>query len=167
MGEDGLMYVSALGTIADIYYTQGQTDKALAYMEPFLSGETTALRNLFRLSKADERLAFWKDIRSSLDSIPLRAANIAATGTPEQKQRFARLGYDALLFSKGIMLNSSIELESLIRASGDKSLLDQYNKAALMAEQILSMQSELPNATNQTEAQKNIIRQKRSMNSCN
>ena len=47
-GEDGLMYVSALGTIADIYYTQGQTDKALAYMEPFLSGETTALRNLFR-----------------------------------------------------------------------------------------------------------------------
>ena len=34
-GEDGLMYVSALGTIADIYYTQGQTDKALAYMEPF------------------------------------------------------------------------------------------------------------------------------------
>ena len=24
-GEDGLMYVSALGTIADIYYTQGQT----------------------------------------------------------------------------------------------------------------------------------------------
>ena len=28
-GEDGLMYVSALGTIADIYYTQGQTDKAL------------------------------------------------------------------------------------------------------------------------------------------
>jgi len=58
------------------------------------------------------------------------------------------------------MLNSSIELESLIRASGDKSLLDQYNKAALMAEQILSMQSELPNATNQTEAQKNIIRQK-------
>lgn len=159
-GEDGLMYVSALGTIADIYYTQGQTDKALAYMEPFLSGETTALRNLFRLSKADERLAFWKDIRSSLDSIPLRAANIAATGTPEQKQRFARLGYDALLFSKGIMLNSSIELESLIRASGDKSLLDQYNKAALMAEQILSMQSELPNATNQTEAQKNIIRQK-------
>ena len=48
----------------------------------------------------------------------------------------------------------------LIRASGDKSLLDQYNKAALMAEQILSMQSELPNATNQTEAQKNIIRQK-------
>jgi len=99
-GEDGLMYVSALGTIADIYYTQGQTDKALAYMEPFLSSETTALRNLFRLSKADERLAFWKDIRSSLDSIPLRAANIAATGTPEQKQRFARLGYDALLFSK-------------------------------------------------------------------
>ena len=60
------MYVSALGTIADIYYSQGQTDKALAYMEPFLSGETTALRNLFRLSKADERLAFWKDIRSSL-----------------------------------------------------------------------------------------------------
>ena len=159
-GEDGLMYVSALGTIADIYYTQGQTDKALAYMEPFLSGETTALRNLFRLSKADERLAFWKDIRSSLDSIPLRAANIAATGTPEQKQRFARLGYDALLFSKGIMLNSSIELESLIRASGDKSLLGQYNKATLMAEQILSMQSELPNATNQTEARKNIIRQK-------
>lgn len=29
-----------------------------------------------------------------------------------------------------------------------------------MAEQILSMQSELPNATNQTEARKNIIRQK-------
>ena len=58
------------------------------------------------------------------------------------------------------MLNSSIELESLIRASGDKSLLNQYNKATLMAEQILSMQSELPNATNQTEARKNIIRQK-------
>lgn len=159
-GEDGLMYVSALGNIADIYYTQGQIDKALTYMEPFLYGETTALRNLFRLSKADERMAFWKDIRYSLDSIPLRAIDISTTGTPEQKQRFARLGYDALLFSKGIMLNSSIELESLIRASKDKSLLNKYNKAALMAEQILAMQSELPNATDQTKARKNILRQK-------
>lgn len=65
------------------------------------------------------------------------------------------------------MLNSSIELESLIRASGDKSLLNQYNKATLMAEQILSMQSELPNATNQTEARKISSARKRSMNSCN
>lgn len=99
-GEDGLMYVSALGLSLTSTIPKDRPTRH-SYMEPFLSSETTALRNLFRLSKADERLAFWKDIRSSLDSIPLRAANIAATGTPEQKQRFARLGYDALLFSKG------------------------------------------------------------------
>ena len=66
-GEDGLMYVSR---IRDYRLTstipKDRPTRALAYMEPFLSGETTALRNLFRLSKADERLAFWKDIRSSL-----------------------------------------------------------------------------------------------------
>lgn len=159
-GEDGLMYVSTLGIISDIYYTKGETDKSLEYFEPFLTGETTALRNQFRLSKADERMAIWKNLRSAFDSIPLRAANIAAKGTPGQKKRFARLGYDALLFSKGIMLNSSIELETLIRASGDISLLDKYTKAARMADEILRMQSELPNAPERTEAQKNVTKKK-------
>lgn len=159
-GEDGLMYTSSLGMISDIYYTKGETDKSLEYLEPFLNGETAALRNYFRLTKADERMAIWKNSRSYFDSIPLRAVNVSATGTHEQKQRFARLGYDALLFSKGIMLNSSIELETLIRASGDKTLLDKYYKAAHMTEEIKTMQSELSNAAYRTEARKKISKKK-------
>lgn len=159
-GEDGLMYISSLGNIGEIYYTKGDINKSLEYFEPFLTGETAALRNLFRLSKADERMAFWKDIRTNFDSIPLRAVNMAAMGTLEQKQRFARLGYDALLFSKGIMLNSSVELESLIRASGDKSLLGNYKKAILMAEEILKLQNEFPNIADQKQVLKNITKKK-------
>lgn len=82
----------------------------------------------YRWMTIEERTAYTAAQRGNLDNIPHFAAI-----TPEDN-RYAELGYNALLFTKGMLLNSSIELVQLLQDEGDRrsiSLLDEWRKLNL------------------------------------
>ena len=74
----------------------------------------------------EERDAYTRTHRGNIDNIPHYAAL-----TPSDS-RYAALAYNALLFSKGLLLNSTIELSRLLQEAGDKetlSMLDRWRSA--------------------------------------
>lgn len=76
----------------------------------------------YRWMTIDERNKLTRAFRGNMDNIPHYAAI-----TPEDT-RYAELGYDALLFTKGLLLNSTIELSRLLQEEGNKEALNLLNK---------------------------------------
>lgn len=76
----------------------------------------------YRWMTIDERNKLTRAFRGNMDNIPHYAAI-----TPEDT-RYAELGYDALLFTKGLLLNSTIELSRLLLEEGNKEALNLLNK---------------------------------------
>lgn len=82
------------------------------------------LRN-YHWMTLEERSKFTDAKRGNLDNLPHYAAMI-----PEDA-RYAGLGYDAMLFTKGLLLNSQIELSRMLAEDGDKEslrLLEELRK---------------------------------------
>ncbi len=110
------------------YYQYDSGDTAGAY-ENFEAGynfnKNLILAN-YRWMTLEERDAYTRTHRGNIDNIPHYAAL-----TPSDS-RYAALAYNALLFSKGLLLNSTIELSRLLQEAGDKetlSMLDRWRSA--------------------------------------
>ena len=109
------------------YYQYDSGDKSGAY-DNFKIGYDFNKKNIlsgFRWMTVEERGILTRTHRGNLDNMPHYAAI-----TPEDS-RYAELGYNALLFTKGLLLNSSIELSCLLQEEGDNSalkLLNQWRK---------------------------------------
>lgn len=109
------------------YYQYDSGDKVGAY-ENFKIGYEFNKNNIlsgYRWMTTEERDNLTRTHRGNLDNMPHYAAI-----TPEDS-RYAELGYNALLFTKGLLLNSSIELSRLLQEEGDLStinLLGQWRR---------------------------------------
>lgn len=109
------------------YYQYDSGDKVGAY-ENFKIGYDFNKNNIlsgYRWMTTEERDNLTRTHRGNLDNMPHYAAI-----TPEDS-RYAELGYNALLFTKGLLLNSSIELSRLLQEEGDHStinLLGQWRR---------------------------------------
>lgn len=106
------------------YYQYDSGDKAGAYKN-FEIGYDFNKNNIlsgYRWMTTEERENLTRTYRGNLDNIPHYAAI-----TPEDS-RYAELGYNALLFTKGLLLNSSVELSRLLQEEGDNSTLNLLNQ---------------------------------------
>lgn len=109
------------------YYQYDSGDKVRAY-DNFKIGYEFNKNNIlsgYRWMTVEERDNLTRTHRGNLDNMPHYAAI-----TPEDS-RYAELGYNALLFTKGLLLNSTIELSRLLQEEGDASainLLNQWRK---------------------------------------
>lgn len=109
------------------YYQYDSGDKTGAY-ENFKIGyefNKNIILSGYRWMTIEERNNLTRTHRGNLDNIPHYAAI-----TPEDS-RYAELGYNALLFTKGLLLNSSIELFHLLQEDGDEdtlNILKQWRK---------------------------------------
>jgi CHAT domain-containing protein len=102
------------------YYQYDSGDKASAY-ENFKIGYNFIKNYIlfgYRWMTVEEKENLTRAYRGNLDNIPHYAAI-----TPEDS-RYAELGYNALLFTKGLLLNSSIELFRLLQEEGDTAVLN-------------------------------------------
>lgn len=106
------------------YYQYDSGDKSGAY-ENFKIGydfNKNKILSGYRWMTIEERDNITRSRRGNLDIIPFFAAI-----TPEDS-RYAELGYNALLFTKGLLLNSSIELSRLLQEKGDHATLNLLNQ---------------------------------------
>lgn len=104
--------------LAYYMYDNGDTYGAYENFERgYLYNKENILRN-FRWMTLEERSRFADAYRGNIDNMPHYAAI-----TPDDR-RYAALGYNALLFSKGLLLNSSLELTRLLREEGDGPTLE-------------------------------------------
>lgn len=106
------------------YYQYDSGDKVGAY-ENFTIGydfNKNTILSGYRWMTTEERDNLTRTHRGNLDNMPHYAAI-----TPEDS-RYAELGYNALLFTKGLLLNSSVELSRLLQEEGDNSTLNLLNQ---------------------------------------
>lgn len=106
------------------YYQYDSGDKAGAYknFEIGYDFNKNTILSGYRWMTTEERDNLTRTHRGNLDNMPHYAAI-----TPEDS-RYAELGYNALLFTKGLLLNSSIELSRLLQEEGDNSTLNLLNQ---------------------------------------
>ena len=147
-GEDGLEYANGLSIIADITYQTESKDKGLDYYKQYLDTQKKALRRNFAFLSAKERKTAWEKTKSVRDSITSHLADPEVIQDIEMFGKAATLVYDLQLLSKGLLLNSSIELGKVIESSGDNSLKEAYANAIELEKRIKTAQE----AGNSTES---------------
>lgn len=109
----------------DLAYYQYDSGDKIGALENFKIGydlNKSKILSGYRWMTVDERDKFTRAFRGNLDNIPHYAAI-----TPEDA-RYAELGYNALLFTKGLLLNSTMELSRLLQEEGNDTALDLLNK---------------------------------------
>lgn len=82
---------------------------------------TTQVKNNFAFMDEPARENYWRQYRDQLFNAGKYAGKYAGTA-------YSQTMYNAALFSKGILLNSTIALTELIRQQGDKSLSDDFDR---------------------------------------
>lgn len=115
-------------------YDSGDTAGAYRNFEKGYQFNKERILAAYRWMTLAERTKFTDRNRGNIDNIPHYAAL-----TPDDP-RYAALGYDALLFSKGLLLNSSIELSRLLREEGDAETLALLERWKDLNRQLESIQ---------------------------
>ncbi len=147
-GEDGLQYANSLGIISDILYYKGRYAESVDYYTKYLNSERAGIRNNFRLLGEADRNRIWNEQINDMDTLMLHSYYSSFSNDKYVSSEFAKMAYDVQLISKGIMLNSYIEFENILKHSQDKTLLQNYTLIKQNAEKIKELQNSLSNGNN-------------------
>lgn len=122
LGEQHPDNVPLLYNLA-VYQSQtGQSESAEATCLKALKLQAEQVRTNFLYLTSYEREAFWNRKNYVFKFVPLLAYRDKDEG------RMNAEAYNALLFTKGILLNSDIDFKSILLRSGDQTLLEQYGQ---------------------------------------
>ena len=99
----------------------------------------------FAAMSSSERMAFWSQLSFIFNTaIPILSYK-------SNDSQFAGDGYNALLLSKGLLLNTEQEVAQILMESNDKKAIELYNKI-MSAHQILNKSQSLRTSNSITEA---------------
>lgn len=122
-GEKSKKYAEAIGYLANIEGTMGKTDSGSRHYRQAAELMLDAARRELRLASSEERESRWNDISSIFWAMSAYGVNNRLTC-----DEFTLSAYNALLFSKGLLLSSEKSWESAIYASSDPQLIEQYQR---------------------------------------
>lgn len=132
-----LTYARSLGTIAGCYAKKEDYANAIAFYKQYMEAIREGIREEFRMQSESERMQTWHEESKNIQEL-LELLTIIPQDKYGLYSEFSAIAYDAVLLSKGILLNSSIEFEKVIAQHGDKKLKELY-------EQIKSISNEISN----------------------
>ena len=132
-----LTYARSLGTIAGCYAMKEDYANAIAFYKQYMEAIREGIREEFRMQSESERMQTWQEETKNIQEL-LELLTIIPQDKSGLYSEFSAIAYDAVLLSKGILLNSSIEFEKVIAQHGDKKLKELY-------EQIKSISNEISN----------------------
>lgn len=134
-GEESMEYADALCYLANI---EGFTNEKKTGCEDY-SKAVTLLQRLIkkqlRYLPTNARTKYWNDLSDMLWDMTAYAIKIGA-----KQDFFARDAYNALVFSKGLLLESEISMRDLLRQSGTQEDLAQYNRMILLQSRLTEME---------------------------
>ena len=116
-----------------VYYSDSTADnrkEAEQKYQQALSLQSQEICTNFLHLTSQERERYWNQKNYIFKNAPM----IAYQDT--LNKRMATMAYNALLFRKGILLNSDIDFRSIIKASGDQDLYHRYNKLEELQQQL-------------------------------
>ena len=113
---------------------KGEFAEGVNYYNQYLENIREAIREDFRLQNESERLLSWQEDAMAIENLKGLLVETLKEDTMMTSD-VAALAYDGALLSKGILLNSSIEFEKVLREKGDQQMLEIYKQAKANAEQ--------------------------------
>lgn len=126
--------------LSEVYFGKGEYEVARDHYRQLFEMLTNRIKQNFSFMNERERENYWRQYRDQL----FNAGKYADGGNDPL---FNGLVYDAALFSKGILLNSSITVTNLFRQSKDPLIANLYEEACFLRrgvqkEEIIGLQKE-------------------------
>ena len=122
-------YSHSLSVIAGCNLMKGDYRSATEFYKQYIPAVRDAMRDEFRMQDAGSRMIVWGEHDNSFKQLHETLVTMPK-GDDALMDELAAVVYDAELLAKGILLNSSIEFEKVLRARGDQAMLDVYAKIA-------------------------------------
>ncbi len=123
LGTKHPYYANSLYNLAISYAEVGNYSEAFKYLQHYLNNtQSFVLQNFTELSSRNQE-SMWSSIYA-LDFNTFLPYLVSKYNT---NQTVSELYNKSCLFSKGILLNTSIEIQKLILESGDPVMIDKYN----------------------------------------
>lgn len=119
------VYAHSLATLAGCYGMKGDHVSEISYYRQYVDALRDAVREGFRMQSEAEREVFWSREPNTIGEVLELLAKEGELQAP-QRDSLAAIVYDLELLSKGILLNSSIEFENVLKGYGNQHLQDIY-----------------------------------------
>lgn len=126
-GPDSKKYAEAIGFLANIEGATGDTEAGSRHYCDAAEIMLNNARKELRFAPSSDREAHWNDISSLLWAM----ASYGITYQLKQ-ERFTLSAYNALLFSKGLLLASEKSWETAIYSSGDEDIIEAYQRFLML-----------------------------------
>ncbi len=137
LGENHPSYATSLNNLAALYNSMGNYAKA----EPmFLENYSVSGRNIktgFSFLSEKERGFYWETKKNKFEDI---YPSFAYKYYPE-KPSISTFAYNNALFTKGLLLNTSVQIQNAILQSGDSTLIASWNTMRSLRQQIKMLES--------------------------
>ena len=133
-----LVYARSLATIGGCYSLKEDYPQAIHYFKQYMTSIREAIRDAFRLQNETERMLVWQNENNNILAIKDLLFALPAEHTGLLNDLTA-LEYDVALLTKGILLNSSIEFENVLRAKGDEKMLAKYYESRRIENEITQL----------------------------
>jgi len=133
-------YVKVISKLSKVYYMKGESKKAENTINEAIDSYNLFIKNYFPSLSEREKTKFWNTIKHDFEFFN----SIALSHTTEDKKLMEKV-YNNALTTKALLLNTSIKIRHNILASGDKELIENYDKWLANKElltQALSMNEE-------------------------
>ena len=147
MGE--LSYAQSLFTIAGCYSLKKDYPNAIAYYKLYVPTIRKAIQDEFRMQDERDRMITWQQEYEHIEEMKELLTLLPEEENLKSEEKTSLLGdltalaYDAELLSKGILLNSSIEFEKVLREKGDQKLIDIYQQTQANEKEIQTLKASL------------------------
>lgn len=112
-GENSMEYAEALYALANIDGFNGDKEAGCEHYARSTGILESLIRNRFRYLPSNVRETYWNELSKILWNMAAYSVKIGANQEP-----FTKEAYNALLFSKGLLLESEKSMNSLLKQSG-------------------------------------------------
>lgn len=133
-GERHMEYLLPQAALAAVKNMKGDTEEAAYMMSTLFKSLREQIFLQFATMSSKERSAFWSQVSSVFNpGMPFIAYN-------SNNSKYYGDGYNALLLSKGLLLNTEQEINQLLINSNDEKGLELYNNLLMMQQRLNSLQ---------------------------
>lgn len=133
-GENHLEHLLPKAILATVKNQKGDSEGAAYMMSTLFNSLREQIFIQFATMSSKERSAFWSQVASVFNpGMPFFAYN-------SHNSKYYGDGYNALLLSKGLLLNTEQEINQLLINSNDEKGLKLYNKLLMMQQRLNSLQ---------------------------
>ena len=123
LGVNHPRYSASLGFISRYFYESGRIDELNSAWYEYYSVFKLFILSQFKSLTEKHRTILWRTRSSEIICALHQYAKLC-----KESAEASKIAYNSLLFSKGLILSSSIEFDRVIKASGNEELLAQFEE---------------------------------------